>query len=394
LNTFYDYLYWRGDITFDQSPLNEIDTMIFSMLSYIDFSPVFSEFNLDTRYSMVEIEKILSAAGAFNNAEKMMDFDKECLSILQIVASTKRYSAMKVFGYYEYFKISKDTQFSAISYMLEDNSIVVAFRGTDTSLVGWKEDLAMSFCTKIGSQQKGVEYLNKISKVNDEPLYIAGHSKGGNVAIYAAIKSDESIQNRIVKVFNFDGPGFNKKAVSKEEYDILGVEKIVTIIPQASVVGILLQHEEPFSIAYSSKKTGIFQHYPTTWEVDVTGFKRVEGIKNESQYFDETIHTFLDGLSEKELEFFVDTIFNSLQAGGAVTLLDLSKTRGKAFTAIRKYYLETPKETRKQVEAVLKSFFKVSREVSKKETIRQFNINREKTANLFKQTRLTELVKN
>ena len=390
MNTFYDYLYWRGDISTEQSPLNEIDNMIFAMISYIDFSPIFKEFNLTEKYSMFDLEKKLYKLGVFDDVEDLMDFDKECLSILQKVASSRRYSLIKVFGYYEYFKISKDTQFCAISYMLEDESIVVAFRGTDISLVGWKEDLAMSFCTKVGSQQKGLEYLNKISKVNNKPLYVTGHSKGGNVAIYSSIKSDKKIQDRIVKVYNFDGPGFNKKAVSKEEYENLGVQKIVTIVPQASVVGILLQHEEPFEVAYSSKKTGIFQHYPTTWEVERVGFSRLEGIRNESQYFDETIQKFLEGLSENDLEFFVDTIFNSLQAGGAITLKDLGKTRGKALTAIRKYYLDTPKETRKQVEAVLKSFFKVSREVSKKETLRRINLNKEKTTNLLKQTLIND----
>jgi hypothetical protein len=386
VNTFYDYLYWRGDLTIEQSPLNEIDSMIFSILAYVNFTPVLNEFNIIDQITMNDTLTKFTELGLFENTDGLSDFDKECLTILKLVSSKRRYSKIKLIGYKEYFKIEKETQFGAISFILEDDSLLLSFRGTDESIIGWKEDFTMSFSNKIGSQKHGLDYLNEIAKINNNSIYITGHSKGGNVAVYSSVKSDQKIQERIVRIFNFDGPGFNKNAVTKDEYLNLGVDKIVTLVPQSSIVGILLQHEEPFSVVYSSKKTGIFQHYPMTWEVETTGFKRLDGVNNGTQFFDKTMHTFLEGLSEDDLLLFVDTLFNTVQAGGAVTLRDLFKSPAKTLSAIHKFNSETPSETKKQVETMIKAFFKISREVTKKESIKQFQATKAKTVNKLKES--------
>lgn len=386
MNTFYDYLYWRGDLTIEKSPLNEIDTMIFSILSYVNFTPIFKEFNISNQITMFEVSKRIEELGIYENFDELADFDKECLTILKLAASKRRYSLVKLIAYKEYFKIEKETQFGAISFILENDSIVISFRGTDESLIGWKEDFTMSFSDKVGSQKHGLEYLNEIAKINSNSIYITGHSKGGNVAVYSAVKASVKIQKRIVKVYNFDGPGFNKKAVKKEDYLNLNLDKIITLVPQSSIVGILLQHEEPFSVVYSSKKTGLFQHYPMTWEVETTSFKRLDGVDNGTQYFDKTMHAFLEGLSEEDLIVFVDTLFSTVQAGGAITLRDLFKSPTKTLSAIHKYSSETPNETKRQVEKIIKAFFKVSREVTRKESKKQFNETKAKTVNKFKES--------
>lgn len=385
MNTFYDYLHWRGDLTMDQSPLNEIDAMIFSILSYVDFKHVLKHFNTTDRISLTETSNKFEELGIFKNTKGLSDFDKECLEILKLVASKPRYSLIQLIGFKERFKVENSTQFAAISYILNDQSILVAFRGTDESIIGWKEDFTMSFSDKVGSQKYGLDYLNDIQKINNKPIYLSGHSKGGNVAVYAAVKADKNIQDRILKVYNFDGPGFNKKAVNKDDYNTLGLDKIITLVPQSSIVGILLQHEEPFRVVYSSKKTGIFQHYPMSWEVEPSSFKRLEDVKNVTQYFDATMRTFLEELKEDDLEIFVDTLFNTVQAGGAINLRDLFKTPGKTLSAIHKYCLETPTETKKQVENVIKAFFKVSREVSKIESKKQINAVKAKKMIQFKE---------
>lgn len=373
MNTFYDYLYWRGDLTIDQSPFNEIDAMIFSMITYVDFSPVIKSFNTSDKISLFEVSKKFEQLGIYDNTKDLLEFDKECLQILKLVASKARYSLIMLTGYQNLFQIENETQFAAVTYILYDESLLVTFRGTDESIIGWKEDFTMSFSGKIGSQKYGLEYLNQVAKINNNSLYIAGHSKGGNVAVYSSIKAEKEIQDRIVQVYNFDGPGFNKKAVTKDEYNMLGLDKIVTLVPQSSIVGILLQHEEPYSVVYSSKITGLFQHYPMSWQVDIACFTRLDEVKNVTQYFDQTMRTFLEELKEDDLKLFVDTLFSTVQAGGAITLRDLFKNPTATLSAIHKYTTETPIETKKQVEKIVKSFFKVSREVSKIESKKQFN---------------------
>ncbi|MBK5200211.1 MAG: DUF2974 domain-containing protein [Spirochaetaceae bacterium] len=179
-------------------------------------------------------------------------------------------------------------------------------------------------------------------------------------------------------IYNFDGPGFNSKIVTKDDYNSLGIDKIITLVPQSSIVGILLQHEEPYSVVYSSKKTGIFQHYPMSWKVCQKSFKRIEEFKNSSLYFDETIHTFLEQMNEDELTLFVDTLFTTAQVGGAVNLKDLLKNPAKTISAMRKFYNEIPIEIRKQIETFIKAFIKISIQVSTEGSKKQLGLNRHK----------------
>jgi hypothetical protein len=364
-------------------PFNEIDAMIFSLLSYVNYLPVFPSFSIEKKVSINDIVADFEKKNIFKKAEKdLIEFEKECLNLLKLLSTCDRYSDIKLTAYRETFKVDKTVQFGAITFILEDGTLVLSYRGTDNSLIGWKEDFAMSFDKTVGSQKCGLAYINEVKAINSNPIIITGHSKGGNVAVYSGIKSDEVLQDRILKIYNFDGPGFNSKAVVKKDYESLGIEKIITLVPQSSIVGILLQHEEPYSVVYSSKKTGIFQHYPMSWEVDKKSFKRIEEFKNSSLYFDETIHSFLEHMNEDELALFVDTLFDTVQAGGAINLKDLIKNPAKTIGAMRKFYNDVPPKTRKQIETFIKAFIKISIQVSTDGSKKQLGLNKIKKQEL------------
>lgn len=383
MNSFYDYIYWRGDISMSNDPFNEIDAMIFSLLSYVNYSPIFPEFSLSKHVSIADIVSEFEKKKIFEKAEKeLIEFENECLKLLKLLSTCNRYSKILVTAYRESFKIDKTIQFGALTFIIADGTLVLSFRGTDNSIIGWKEDFAMSFDKTVGSQKCGLSYINEVKEINDNNIIITGHSKGGNVAVYSGIKSEKTLQNRIKKIYNFDGPGFNSKTATKKDYESLGINKIITLVPQSSIVGILLQHEEPYSVVYSSKKTGVFQHYPMSWEVCSKSFKRIEGFRNSSLYFDETMHAFLEQMSEEELTLFVDTLFSTVQAGGAVTLKDLLKNPAKTIGAMRKFYNEIPTEIRKQVENFIKAFIKISIQVSAEGSKKQLGLSSDKKQDL------------
>ncbi len=160
-----------------------------------------------------------------------------------------------------------EIQFSAVTVELDDETVYIAYRGTDDTLVGWKEDLNMSFMDVVPAQAEALAYLEQVLHKHDyRKVYIGGHSKGGNLAVYAAVHVEDILQSSIVEVFNNDGPGFKDNILSKQQYMNIS-DRITTLVPQNSVVGLLLEHDETYQVVKSSQSSGIMQHDGFSWEV-------------------------------------------------------------------------------------------------------------------------------
>ena len=252
----FDYLDWRGDITFGEVGLGEIDSLILSAICYVDF---FEIVPADMEGKPVSM---LSAARAYLRAHKGEKayvgaiLPPSILTLLAKAAKTKRFANVRLVGYVNNVDPETQTQFSALSFLLDDGSVFVAYRGTDDTLVGWKENFNMSFMDSVPAQESAVEYINRAAKLSAGNLYAGGHSKGGNLAVYATVKSEESVRERIVRTYSHDGPGFSAGFIESELYQSIK-HKIVTLIPQSSVVGLLLEHEETYEVVKSN------QTYPT-----------------------------------------------------------------------------------------------------------------------------------
>ncbi|MBK5200210.1 MAG: DUF2974 domain-containing protein [Spirochaetaceae bacterium] len=186
MNSFYDYIYWRGDISMLNDKFNEIDAMIFSLLSYVNYSHIFPEFSIKKQVSIVDVVAEFESKKVFEKAEKeLIDFEKECLKLLKLLSTYNRYSKILVTAYHESFKIDKTIQFGALTFILEDGTLVLAYRGTDNSIIGWKENFTMSLDKTVGSQKYGLSYINIVKEINEKNIILTGHSKGGNVAVYS-----------------------------------------------------------------------------------------------------------------------------------------------------------------------------------------------------------------
>ena len=316
----FDYLQWRGDILFSQVPLNHVDSLIFSALAYISFRGIVPE--EPGRWMTLEsaAAQLLTREDAMTRCRVPAD-----ISLLQAAAATQRFGRVGISYYQDIFVPEEDTQFAAISFYLEDGRVFLAFRGTDNSLVGWKEDFNMTFQESVPAQRLAKDYTEEFASVSTAQLYLGGHSKGGNLAVFAAARSSPMIQQRMLEVYNNDGPGFTAYLMGDPGY-LAMVPRIKTYIPQSSVIGMLLEHEEPYTVI-RSKSIGLLQHDPYTWDVLGKSFLTVEEITEGSQFVDATIKTWFSEMTSQERGQLVDVMYALLGSGGAENVSDLLHPR-------------------------------------------------------------------
>ena len=312
----FDYLKWRGDLTFSQDPPNEVDALIFSGLSYVCYAG-----RAETEpYTPVLLKEASEAYFALDAPEERCRV-KHDMDLLRLAAETTRFGQTRICMYRDEFILEQETQFAAMTFLLDDDSMFLAFRGTDNSLVGWKEDFNMTFQQTIPAQRLALQYVREVAMEHAGPMCLGGHSKGGNLAVFAAARSSPMIQKRILEVFNNDGPGFTKYLMGDPGY-VAMVPKIRTYVPQSSVIGMLLEHEEPYTVI-RSKSVGLLQHDLYTWDVLGKEFIPVEEITEGSQFVDVTIKTWFAEMTRQEREQLVDVMFALLGSGGADNVYDL-----------------------------------------------------------------------
>ena len=246
-----DYLDWRGDLPLTVSPFNEVDGLILAELSFINFEGIVPPPELGRGVPLRD------AAGTYFARHNGQEIDMGVLvpgripDLMCRMAHSVRFGGMLLNGYCELMDDAREQQFAALTVELGDGSIYLSYRGTDDTIVGWKEDLNMGYLEVIPSQTRALEYLGRMTRqYPDARLRIGGHSKGGNLSVYAAVKAPAAVQDRIVQVYNNDGPGFAKPLVGTPEHTRVA-DRILTVVPQSSVVGQLLEQEQNVESARS-----------------------------------------------------------------------------------------------------------------------------------------------
>lgn len=320
MSGIFDYLKWRGDLSFAQDPPNEVDALIFSGLSYIRFEG-FVQAHPEKPVSLkTAAEAFFSREGHGTCCRVQKDLD-----LFRAAAQTHRFGTTQLCMYRDLLIPEQETQFAAMTFLLDDGSMFLAFRGTDNSLVGWKEDFNMTFQQTIPAQRLALQYTREVACEYLRPMRMGGHSKGGNLAVFAAARLAPMIQQRILAVFNNDGPGFTGYLMGDLGY-LAMVPRIKTYIPQSSVIGMLLEHEEPYTVI-RSKSVGILQHDLYTWDVEGKSFIHMEEITEGSQFVDATIKTWFADMTGQEREQLVDVLYALLGSGGADNVYELLHPR-------------------------------------------------------------------
>lgn len=331
-----DYLDWRGDLTLQQSPFNEVDHLILAQLAYVNFDGIIPGMQSNEAVTLEAASKLFFKINDEKEVLKQKLFARLAPFVMKKMASTRRFRDMKLCKYVSQLDYEIQKQFGVFQVFLEDGTIYVAFRGTDDTLVGWREDFNMSFMAPIPAQVEAVNYVNRTLSHTTRPIRMGGHSKGGNLAIYAALKCQKCIRKQIIEVYNNDGPGFNKAMMASFNDESI-MSKIRTIVPQGSIIGMLLEHEETFTVV-KSKQVGILQHDAMSWEVMGPKFVYLEELSKGSQLLEHALKGWMERLEDEQRSQFVDSLFSILEETGAKTVLELTKAKLKKANRLIKSY--------------------------------------------------------
>lgn len=323
-----DYLQWRGDIPFSACGLNEVDNLIFSSLAYLDLGGLVSA---DGSVSLT-LSSLFEAYSRTGRAQNENSPDRPVL--LKAAAESVRFRDVALCRYINEIDTDKQIQFSAVTFRYLPDAAYIAFRGTDQTIVGWREDFNMSFLHKTPGQNAAAAYVNQIAAALPGRLTVGGHSKGGNFAVYAAAFCDPAAGARIERVYSNDGPGFRQEITADERYLAI-LPKTEKIIPESSLVGILLSGKEDRRVVKSSAK-GMAQHNPFTWCVMGAAFEEADERTKSSIFMDDTLSKWVASLSDDDLKTMFDAIFDSLDASGVKTLKDLQNNPFATYTAFLK----------------------------------------------------------
>lgn len=313
-----DYLCWRGDLTFDQDPFNEVDNLLLCVISYINFG----------RFETLRSKRPVDALGLGDVCSQLTEEDEQrglstraYIPVMRQMAESRRFADVRMFGYESDHDEAREMQFDAVSFLLPDDSIFITYMGTDRSMVGWKEDFNMSFLAAVPAQERSTAYAVEIATAcPDRKLRIGGHSKGGNLAAWAAAHLPEALQQRLLAAYNNDGPGFSHDLLETDGCRRVA-DRMHTFIPESSIIGVLLEHAENYEIIASSNRA-VMQHEPLSWCVLGNRFVHLERRSQLGRLSDGVMREWLDSMDPQERETFVEAMFDVITKGGQITSLE------------------------------------------------------------------------
>lgn len=361
----FDYLDWRGDLSFEESEFNEVDSLILCWLSYVALDGIVPE--ECSEITSLTIRETAEKFFATHELDRILvstvSFTKTSAVLLQKMAKTKRFENIRLTGFVNRIDYEQESQFCAMTVLLKKGLSYVLFRGTDDTLVGWKEDFNMSFLPVIPAQSMALSYLESVANRIWGKLYVGGHSKGGNLAIYAGVRSAYRIRRRILTIYNNDGPGFYDIKNLGAAYEEM-IPKISNYVPEASIIGVLMEHAGELTVVKSNNK-GFFQHDALSWEILGPHFVELDTLSSSSVMFNQVTTNWLKEVSKEERENFVDTLFGILDATRAKSIDDLNAEKAKIANMVLKEITGLDKETKTMLAKTLSALFKEGNNVIK-----------------------------
>lgn len=383
-----DYLSWRGDLTLAQSPFNEVDNLILAELSFVNFTGIVPG------PGEGDGVPLHTAAEAFFRSHEGGDMGMGVLvpdeipALLRRMAECPRFREMRVNCFQDYLDVRKAEQFAAVTVELGDGSLYLSFRGTDDSIAGWKEDFLLGCQPEVPAQKKAVAYVKAVAaQYPRRKLMLGGHSKGGNLAVYGSIFVPLAIQRRISAVWSNDGPGFYGAVLETPQHARLE-GRVHSIVPKSSVVGMLLEHEESYTVV-DSDQTGLWQHDGFSWQVLGTGFVTLRQVSRQGRRNDLALKEWVRRLPVDQREKFVDGLFEVLTASGATTLTDLKEDGFRAAGAMVRAMKDMEKDTRDALFNAIATLFRSNIQAAVEEAREEA---RSEGSPLRKLTELTEKI--
>lgn len=380
-----DYIRWRGDLTFQQDPFNEVDALVLCQLIYTDFSGVVSG-NPDECVSLRDARDRFFEMHTDEEIRNSAVFGAEAPYLMNDLVKSRRFGDMRLSAYVNHVSDNIEAQMAAVTCILSDGSIFAAFRGTDDTLVGWKEDLNLAFLDETGGQRLSAIYLerkvrriaenlgiistgrvqdirqrlgDRIYKgVSDRVIRLGGHSKGGNFAIYAAGHVDIEMWKHVSGIYAMDSPGFKKEVTERSAYKRV-VSRVESVSPAGSIVGVLLDHsyQDRQHLILSSGK-GVGEHDAMTWQIEGNHFQETKSRRIGSRLFGETIDRFVKPLPDEDRRFWVDGIYNIISGSGARTLTDFRSKPGRRISGMMHAVRSMPRQGKKKLKSMTRELLR------------------------------------
>ena len=343
-----DYISWRGDLSFEQSQFNEVDNLILACFSYVNLDGI-SAVTKQKGIGLKKLTKEFMKLHTMKELEADKSFIRLAPFMMMKMAKSVRFGKCVVRNYVNDIVTEAEQQFAAMEIVLEDGTSYVSFRGTDDTIIGWKEDFNLSTGV-VPAQKRAIEYLQKISEHTDGMLRVGGHSKGGNLAIYGSVMC-KSAHEKILEIYSNDGPGFSREFQELPETKEM-MPKIIRIIPEYSIIGTILEHEkEPVIVASSSK--GLLQHDGFSWEVQGPALVRRDSLNKTALRFIEILHKWIDGMDTEQKRLLIEDLFATLQASGYENLSEVQSGGLKSLAAMVKRVEKFAPESRGMMQELL-----------------------------------------
>ena len=352
-----DYITWRGDLTFMQQSFGEIDALILTQLSYLHFADVLAD---GERRTLRELTPLIEAQPREPGKDSVIE-DRHAL--LLRAANCVRFGDLLISDAEDVFDMERDIQFAAMLVSLPNGVRVVAYRGTDSTLVGWREDLNMSFECPVPAQAEAVRYIERVAAAYNGRIQLCGHSKGGNLAVYSAACCLDTTRERIDAVYSFDGPGLDGSTLASPGYRA-ALPKVRHFVPQTSVIGMLMGVPERYTVVHSTTYS-LKQHNTFTWELDGPRFVALPRVDAASRFIKATLDDWLKDSTRETRKVFVETLFDVLEASNARTLKEMRASWSSTAAALWSATSTLDPSTRKVIVTVASSLFASGMETAK-----------------------------
>ena len=351
----FDYLKWRNDVPFSVDPFGEVDNLVLAELAYTDFGGIVPEDS--EKISVCDAHKAFFNKYSRAEIAAKTSFTAKAPFLMDGMIAGARFKNLMLSNYINHIDKDKDAQFSAVTFHLDDGTCYVAFRGTDGTVVGWKEDFNLSYISETEGQREAVRYLNEVAALFPNPLRIGGHSKGGNFAVYASVFCEDRFKPQITQIYSNDGPGFRIEVTNSPEYRSV-LPKITSIIPETSVIGLLLSSDSAKRVV-KSDASGIFQHDGFSWQIEKNRF--VGGkLSDMAGFIDKTLGAWLGDMDDETRKSMTSSVFSLIEATGMDTFSDMSGQKWKSAETIISSIYGLPKEKRHELTILANALLKKS----------------------------------
>ena len=340
---------------FEKLPFTKVDGLIFAQLAYLDFDTFVPNRQLFAKG--ITFSKICEQ----DNFEELFPLERTArknLLLFNAMAYSKRYGKVRINYHENILNSEEEIQFSATTFIMPNGDACVSFRGTDSTITGWRENFNMLYNDTVPAQISAVKYLNNVARKIRGNITVVGHSKGGNLAIYASVMCSEKAKEKIVEVQSFDSPGFTEDFVESKNY-LETESKILKFVPEDSMIGMLLYDTASYRIVKSDGE-GIHQHDPFLWNVENNDFVTGEKIHSKAKYVNSTFKEWVNNFTPEQRELFVDAMFDIVEATNvqkAESFVDWSENLKGNTSLILDTIKDLDPETRSFMLKVLRNIF-------------------------------------